>query len=80
MRLEQQLGLSPKVQIYLMPDGPGGPFDVTDFIIMDNFRYDYHEPFGEHINHEVLMPKIGSGEGRFKVLSNDHILLHDIDK
>jgi len=45
--------------------------------VEESFRLDSHEPFGDHLNYEICMKKIGSKSGRTLNLLNIHIPLGD---
>lgn len=45
----------------------------------ESFRFDSHEPLGDHLNHEVWLELKGKKKGRSLLLSNTHIRLGDDD-
>lgn len=52
--------------------GPGLAREIpgTDGLI-ERFRYDDHEPFGQHLNYEIIV----SGKDRKPIIDNHHIPL-----
>lgn len=56
--------------------GPGKAREIEDYPLVERFRYDDHEPYGKHLNYEVILPKKNR---RTIGLSNSHISLDDED-
>jgi len=58
--------------------GPLRPIPEMKYV-NETFRSDSHPPFGNHLNYEVWMKKIGTKENRSLKLTNIHIPL-DLDR